>query len=392
MSVTFHVALLLGSEDTYADRPATMLNQEGELDGWNFRLSAGGISESVREYITTRPPLLDALLNGVFGHAPKEWIESSDPIAARDNAIAEAAAEYSFSPPWDDNERLFTTIEVWKQVSVSLDPERGTHRYFWYDLGSAEQVLQESYSGGVEAAQAILASLLPQMGESQLFHNWKTPLRWLEVDGARRCLIPTFSAHAGAVVRRASSEGLIQRLAAVSVPQALTPDIKRRLGTIGRWHTAAAAEDDPFRRFLWHFAGLEVVSKAVSVAGRSVLSALLSYGSAAAGTELVIRELLWPSQDDGRDPNRNLVFSFSAMAVLLSPHTAAVDLQAFRTIARYRNQIHGGALDPAAAPLREIIDLWRRYSPLAAEFLISPGSLPPRNNGNLVAQREPQTG
>lgn len=38
--MTFHVALLLGSEDTYADRPATILHQEGELNGWNFRLSA----------------------------------------------------------------------------------------------------------------------------------------------------------------------------------------------------------------------------------------------------------------------------------------------------------------------------------------------------------------
>ena len=366
LAVTFHAALLLGSDDTYGGRPELIVDRQGTIDEWAYRVTVGAVPPNIREYISTTPNLFQAILS-----PSPAWANSPDPLAARDEAVAELAAQYTFSPPWNDDERAFTAIEVWKQVDVSTDPARGVYRYCWYELKSAEQAVSTNYSDGIEVAQFLLAVLLPQVGDGHLTHRWKAPLAWLELDGGGRCAVPKFTAGAVAVVRRANSDALVNRLATLSLPDQVRREVKEKLATIGRWHSVAAAEEDAFRRFLWYFAGIEVISRAVASVGRAALLQALTFPGAPVDGSAIIQELLWPSRDDGRDPDRNLVFSFSAMAVILAPQKAAEDVQTFRRIAKYRNQIHGGAFDPNDSPSREVSELWRRYSPLATRFLVS---------------------
>ncbi|WP_422753185.1 hypothetical protein [Micromonospora sp. WMMD708] len=369
LTVTFHAALLLGSDDTFGDRPDVIFDQEGSVDGWSYRVTVGAISARVREHVTSTPALFDALLSGVFATGPRPWVNAQDPFAARDQLIADAAANHALAAPWDDNERAFTSIEVWRSVEVDLDPLRSAYRYCWYDLNSAERVLSDHYSGGVEVAQFLLGALLAEMGGDLLFHRWKGSLRWLEYDRDRPCAVPTFGMGAVAVVRRSDSTSLVERMQGLLLPSSVSRDIRDKLATVGRWHSLAAAEEDSFRRFLWQFAGIEVISKAIAKAGRPDLLRALSIVGAPGDQESPVHELIWPSRDDGRDPDRNLVFSFCAMVIVLAPHRAAQDVASFRKIVRYRNQIHGGVLDPNDPPSRGISALWEYYSPLAAQFL-----------------------
>ena len=72
-----------------------------------------------------------------------------------------------------------------------------------------------------------------------------------------------------------------------------------------------------------------------------------------------------------RSSRRNLIADFAAMALALSPDTAADDVAALKALWKYRNNIHGSSLDPDAAPAGDAADLWQRYSALAAKRLVA---------------------
>lgn len=124
----------------------------------------------------------------------------------------------------------------------------------------------------------------------------------------------------------------------------------------------ARAEDDPLRRFVIAFAGIEALITAAEKAARKQLTDRL----AGLAPGLPVAELLWPTTNDDL-VNRNLVFRFAAVAALYAPQTALEDVAAFRVLARYRNQMfHGADSDFDAGRSVECAELLRRYLGLIA--------------------------
>ena len=94
------------------------------------------------------------------------------------------------------------------------------------------------------------------------------------------------------------------------------------------------AEDDDLSRFVFAFAGLELLATQVAKDVRAQLIGKI----AATNPELPATEVLWASTDEDR-ADRNRVFRFAAMALLYSSATANCDVEEFRRLHRTRNQL-----------------------------------------------------
>ena len=125
----------------------------------------------------------------------------------------------------------------------------------------------------------------------------------------------------------------------------------------------AVPDDDDLGRFVYAFAGLELLATQVEGnARRELLLELAKLDSA-----IPFRDLFWPDKgDDWAD--RNLIFKFAAMAALHSPKTALTDTAVCKQIARTRNALFHGK--EASSELRgkgvECTELLRRYLGLVA--------------------------
>ena len=237
---------------------------------------------------------------------------------------------------------------------------------FWYDPGDGERAVEEHEASGKGAANAILALTLPQVSESVLGHAWPKAIRWLAAPGK-----PPNPVMVGRVPSiepwvSPSENALGSELASLAIPAKVSWTSARRLSTLGRWRFDAATDQDSFRRFLWCYAGLEVIASWIGPSIHDDLLARLEPEEAARGPW---HELFWPLNDQGREPGRNFIARFAATALHLSPSTAAEDVTEMRELARYRNRIHGGEIDPEEAPSARASRIWRRYSCLAAEYL-----------------------
>lgn len=109
-----------------------------------------------------------------------------------------------------------------------------------------------------------------------------------------------------------------------------------------QWLCASLDEkDDVLRRFVFSFAGLEMLATQMEKLSRDKLTQRI----ADADARLPINELLWPSSNEDL-AQRNLVFRFAIMAAVFSPATAIEDVKEFRSLARTRNLLyHGSDLD-----------------------------------------------
>jgi hypothetical protein len=291
---------------------------------------------------------------------------ATDPLAERDSLIESSASKFRFDPPWDEPGRLFTCIEVATGVEIRTDPTRAGYRYLWFDVVEAEKVLDEKRKAGDKAIHAVLAMLLPQLPPSMFGHSGPKTYRWIEADGKPPCSIPRFRAGGVTAWTSPTTDVLAEQVHKVQLPAQLDSRAIDKLATLGRWRVVAEVENDAFRQFMWCFAGIEVVSRWADTLVRKTLVRSISADPA---HSTVLRELFWPTIDDGREPQRNLVATFAAMALALSPDTAEADVSRLKDLAAYRNKIHGGTLEPDAAPVAEARELWRRYSRLVAEFL-----------------------
>jgi hypothetical protein len=125
---------------------------------------------------------------------------------------------------------------------------------------------------------------------------------------------------------------------------------------------AALAEEDDVRRFVFAFAGLELLATQAEKYVRPRLVERI----AAADPLVPVDQLLFPSSDKDR-VWRNLLFRFAAMATVYSPDTAIADVETCRTLATLRNELfHGveeGEVQASSIQCRELL---RRYLALLA--------------------------
>lgn len=128
---------------------------------------------------------------------------------------------------------------------------------------------------------------------------------------------------------------------------------------VGRWVSRMYEESDPFKGFLWAYAGLEVaINKTLSQVDRNRVTDALSRagGDAPISGGPCIRELIWPSAfkesqgtDPARDPQRNLSFGFAMLSLLTDPKRADEDVATFKSLQAFRNRIHGERIDEEEA-------------------------------------------
>jgi|NGEPerStandDraft_6_1074524.scaffolds.fasta_scaffold31521_4 hypothetical protein len=136
-----------------------------------------------------------------------------------------------------------------------------------------------------------------------------------------------------------------------------------RTSGAAEWFVAALAEeDDDMRRFVFAFAGLELLATQAEKHARAELMRRIKE----ADPTLPVQQLLWPGTDSDRVA-RNLVFRFAAMASVYSPTTAIDDVNACRALAKNRNDLfHGVEGGDVRDPSIRCQELLRRYLTLVA--------------------------
>lgn len=128
-------------------------------------------------------------------------------------------------------------------------------------------------------------------------------------------------------------------------------------------------EKDVVRKFLFAYCGLEMLAnKVVSRWRPSLIEAL---GSEIPGAP--VSDLLWPIAQDDRYTDRSLIFSFAAMATLVSRDSATTDTAIFRMIAKARNNLaHGSSAELDRLPHGEATALLLQYLRAVAAALNDP--------------------
>jgi hypothetical protein len=154
---------------------------------------------------------------------------------------------------------------------------------------------------------------------------------------------------------------------------AIKPPEKDRTGLIraSRFAMVQVREKDTFKRFLWCYAGLELIANKLYGRLKPKLARALhikiddeyAHGFA-------VEQLVWPApHDSSSDPWRSILFKFSVLAVCLSPATADRDVEKFKEVNIYRNGIHGSLAFPLKPPTDVAIELFDRYYTLTRRYL-----------------------
>jgi hypothetical protein len=279
---------------------------------------------------------------------------------------------------WIQPAELYTCIDVSCHIDLSPDPDLAECDYHWYVKREAIEKGDEFRRASRSVRDAITAVLLGELGAEILNSVLYDSGTFAEAQG--KPVQPLPEERAGSMrgyMRRKSGDLPVGRLATVPDEHF---DGMSQVEAIGRWMTLATLENDAFKRFMWAFAGLEVIATKTLSLLRPRLSGRLSFSSPG-GSQVIhgdaVRELLWPTTfrdeaDPDRDPERNLIFRFSAFALTCSIATANEDVRQFKELQRFRNRIHGQPLDEDEAMRlsEEAVRLLIRYAPLAVNLLV----------------------
>jgi len=311
------------------------------------------------EQVAEAGPMPGDQINIVFGDPPPEIIEALSQIEAQGNGLLELHVGNISTPAellelyerdivdartnvFDEPYPSWLALTISRSIAVSA---RGDQTVAWAadatSLIAAMTQFEAEGNAYLDSAVPRLLSAMWPMNPGRLVYGDRRALCTAPSRAAFR--IPKFTmtiADWGAQVTReggwaaAPTDALSEALAGLAIEQvdsALTADA-------AEWFMLAMAEQDDLRRFVFAFAGLEVLASQIGKKRRSELTDHLATLDESAPW----LELLWPDTDDER-VNRNLVFRFSMLAYLYSPATARNDVGSCKALARFRNNLfHGG--------------------------------------------------
>jgi hypothetical protein len=258
---------------------------------------------------------------------------------------------------------LHLTLEMRRTVSLQVHTGR---RYLWDGEGGSSPDAREFEEFAKEAAPTLdvaMAWLLPSLGNRLQLSRLVAAGRraYLLASGKAALTMPEVkvTAKGGVVSADDWAEQTWQQLAdSLHACPSHLAEARELLAVPSRWLSLSLGEDDPVRRFLFAYCGLEVLANKVVSRWRSALIESLRRDLPG----VPVGELLWPMSQDDRYPERNLVFRFAAAATLLSRESAEVDTDFFRTIAKRRNNLaHGSANDLEELPHADAVALLQRY-------------------------------
>lgn len=362
---TLRATRVYRARDTYRQANPLTLEKSLEVDGWNARIIVGQVPAEIFRAIAISDAALNSLLDRSF--IP----QGAEPLAARDAHISAQVDAYQPPPDWVATDGLYTSITISRTIDVKPDANRASSTYFWFDYDSAVHVaakLEESRDLALEQ----LTGLLLQHLDASLFAQTLCQSRFfIETSGKPPCPIPRFSVGAITVSHGRDISTLDNQLATLTAATKVPEKDRTEIIGISRFSMEQIGESDPFKRFMWCYAGLELAANTLyKILKPHLRSSLAVITEGRVTTGAAVEELIWPVPDDpAREPWRSIKFKFTVMALMLSPDTADHDISIFHQINTYRNGIHGHMELPPNPPTSQAVELFDRYYSLAVDYL-----------------------
>lgn len=242
--------------------------------------------------------------------------------------------------------------------------------YFWIEPAVATRLEAEAVSNSSPHID-LVATLLATVIDSEFFEKPIVEDQvFFSATGRETFGLPRFSGQASLTVKRGLANLDIDRLeellaAADSIPSRHHHWLK---GVKHRFLNGTR-ETDPWKRFLWNYLALEILTHKLAgefyeSLGRE-LSLRLGPDLYLEGNNLPISELLWAKE---RLP---VTAKFTILALKLFPESATDDVESFKTCKEARDALsHGSLTDTERLPTNRVRSLLERYIAAAVRFKI----------------------
>ncbi len=352
----------VGHDFTDKTPPWSISTGAGPSPGDSLSVVIGDIPPHILDALRTWRGQIPYILNTTYGQR-YEGMPIEDQVAAIEGYVSEVdLSDVTEAFP------LFVTFELSRPIQIQADPAA---KFFWVLEGGPDaQIFDEFGHAASEYLEIAVICIQAELGgQLQLDRlTFADDRAYLVAPGKAAITAPRGNLTASGIVL---SDGWPQLpfpeiTNAVQTLPAAVAAVRSVIATSSRWfHAALAEKQDPLRRFLFAFFGLEVLVNKVAKSWK-----LRDQVGAELSKELggvPVDALIWPVQGDDGLPSRNLTFRFACLATLLSRNTAIHDVLEFHNVARARHRLaHGEPTDLDSLPAWPCIELLRRYLSLVA--------------------------
>jgi hypothetical protein len=356
MRITLAVVRIYGTNDQYGDVPRTRpagapIVFAGFPDAdMSARIDFGPVPDDIADAERSRRGLGRVMLGGLFGGE----YAGLGPNEKLDAALAEMG-----DVPLFEELNWYATLALEKELDVADDE-------FKDDLDvvfplNAFQLAKEAVAKAKDGLD-ILVSVAASVVDPRVFSNVVLEDRvLLFAHGKRATGVPVLTAGGSGLVIRAGEETLQNLATRLDLFGGFDPASAARMSWFAltaHWHVQVMRENDPWKRFLWSFVGLEILTHKLYAHFRDDVVRRLRLDGVAeeAAAELPLPDLVWTAD---RAP---LATRFALVATALFPSTASDDAAAFRRLKAARDDLaHGSLREEDAVPAGEATELFGKY-------------------------------
>jgi hypothetical protein len=354
---------IIRSHDSFPEANQEIVERSARIDNWDVTVRFGPLEPTTILTLATceavKAPVLDFSLSN----------RSLEHFNSMENSIQARIDSYKLPPEWQDPAKLYTTIKALRNIEEPSTAQGLESQYFLV----MNSTFQQLFDRHEEEADLVLGFAVARLLLAEKYRivgpEFKSRPQLYLLKGKSSSRIPVrFTSSASAVVTRATLSQVTDEIESIPFEGKLDSQIVKSIGTIGRWYLAALNERDQFKQFMWSYSALEYIFGKVAKASREDLSRSLASTSQGLGTD-VIEQLLWPKDNQDRDPNRSIKFRCAAAVAVLSPSTASNDFIHFTHLYNYRNMIHGSLRTSSTPPALLALQMLERYALLATRYL-----------------------
>jgi hypothetical protein len=254
-----------------------------------------------------------------------------------EEALREEDARAARQPNW------YVSVVVEQDIDLQegFVPDR---KYLWVDVAKAME-LEAGLRSHASPHLDVLATCVSTVIASDFFEEVVVDDRvFFSAPGRDSFGLPSFSVGAVGVIMERPLESLaLTELERRLHGAAKLPRGKHQsLDTVARWHLAAIAERDPWKRFFWSFLALEVLT-----------------------------HRLFAILDTPTEGRMDLADRFELVALRLFPDRAASDLADFRRGKKARDDLaHGRPREADRLPVMAVRSLLERYLAAGLQYWI----------------------
>jgi len=281
-----------------------------------------------------------------------------------EKALREEDARAARQPNW------YVTVVVERDIDLQegFVPDR---KYLWVEVAKAME-LETDLRSYASPHLDVLATCISTVIDSAFFEEVIVDDRVFFSALDRESFgLPSFSVRAaGLIIKRPLELLTLTELERRLHAAAKLPGGKRqRLDTVARWHLAAIAEHDPWKRFFWSFLALEVLTHKLFAALYSRVKRNVDLRPTAQTDPdplaLALPHLIRPEGD------LYLRDRFQVVALCLFPDGADSDLKDFEKAKKARDDLaHGKLREVRELPIATVRSLLERYLDAGVQYQI----------------------